>query len=113
MADDVEIPYELLNELNGSLKQIIVEFSDAGKRSGALESAIGTPLGRSGLRDQADRFEGEWDDKRETLKRDLEELQKKVDEVGRAWQDWDLEASAQLSVTESASPSTPTRPKAV
>jgi len=98
MSADVEIPYEVLNELNGSLKQIIVEFDRAGRRSGVLESAIGSPLGRGGLRKQADRFEGAWNDKRETLKQDLAELQQHVEDVGKGWKDWDTEAAANLSV---------------
>ncbi|MDF2574194.1 MAG: flagellar protein FlgN [Agromyces sp.] len=98
MSDGVLIPYEVLNELNGSLKQIIVEFEKAGSRSNDLEQAIATPYGRSSLRDEADRFEGDWDDKRETLKQDIEEIQKHVEEVGTAWSNWDTEASASLSV---------------
>lgn len=107
MSDGVQIPYEVLNELNGSLKQIMVEFKDAGARSGALESAIGNPLGRSGLRDQADRFESAWDDKRETLRQDMEEVQKRVEEVGKAWVGWDEEASKQLSVDPGESDNLP------
>ena len=97
---DVSIPYEVLNELNGSLKQIIVEFDRAGGRSNDLEQAIGSPYDRSGLRDQADRFEGAWNDKRETLKQDVEEIQKHVEEVGKSWADWDAEASRSLSVDQ-------------
>ena len=105
MSDGVEIPYELLNELNGSLKRIAVEFDRAGARSGALESAIGTPCGRSGLRTAADRFESEWDDKRETLKQDVLAFQERVDAIGRAWRDWDREAGASLDVDAGASAS--------
>ncbi|WP_022889940.1 hypothetical protein [Agromyces italicus] len=107
MSDGVQIPYEVLNELNGSLKQIIVEFDQAGDRTGALEGAIGSPLGRNGLREQVDRFEGAWNDKRETLKQDVQELQKHVDEVGQAWVNWDTEASASLSVDQDESKNLP------
>ena len=107
MGDGVQIPYEVLNELNGSLKQIMVEFSNAKTGSNALEAAIGRPLGRSELRDEADRFEGEWDDKRETLRQDIEEVQKHVEEVGKAWVDWDTEASSQLSVDKNESNNLP------
>ncbi|HET6672421.1 MAG TPA: hypothetical protein VFG92_03520 [Agromyces sp.] len=109
MSDGVLIPYEVLNELNGSLKQIIVEFDKAGDRSGALESAIGAPYGRTGLRDAADSFESAWDDKRETLKMDVEEIQKHVEEVGTAWTDWDTEASASLSVDRGETAALPER----
>ncbi|MFF2494612.1 hypothetical protein [Agromyces sp. NPDC058064] len=98
MSADVEIPYEVLNELNGSLKQIIVEFDRAGSRSNSLESDIGRPLGRGGLRAQVDKFEGAWNDKRETLKQDIAELQKHVEDVGQGWKDWDSEAAASLSL---------------
>lgn len=98
MSDGVQIPYEVLNELNGSLKQIMTEFANAKNGSNALEAAIGTPLGRGSLRDEADRFESAWDDKRETLRQDMEEVQKRVDEVGKAWVGWDEEAGKQLSV---------------
>ncbi len=40
---DVKISYSVLNELNGSLKQILVELEDASKRASALEAAIGDP----------------------------------------------------------------------
>ena len=100
MSADVEIPYEVLNELNGSLKQIIVEFDKAGSRTNSLESAIGRPLGRGALRDQVDRFEGAWNDKRETLKQDIAELQQHVEDVGKGWKDWDKEAALSLSVDQ-------------
>ncbi len=98
MAADVEVPYSVLNELNGSLKQIIVEFEDATARSEHVEGAIGSPLGRDGLRDQARRFEEAWDDKRETLKQDLEKVQAQVEAVGQGWNNWDVDAAGKLSV---------------
>ena len=107
MSADVEIPYEVLNELNGSLKQIIVEFDEARSRSDVLESAIGNPLGRNSLRDEANRFEDDWDDKRETLRQDVVDVQKHVEGVGKGWVDWDLEASAQLSVDAGESKNLP------
>jgi hypothetical protein len=107
MSADVEIPYEVLNELNGSLKQIIVEFEKAGSRSNALESAIGNPLGRNSLRDEADRFEGDWDDKRETLRQDVVDTQRHVEDVGKGWADWDLEASKELTVDAGESKNLP------
>ena len=107
MSDGVQIPYEVLNELNGSLKQIIVEFEQANSRSSALESAIGNPLGRNSLRDEAERFEGDWDDKRETLRQDVVDIQKHVEDIGKGWVEWDLEASKQLSVDEGESTNLP------
>jgi len=98
VSDGVQIPYEVLNELNGSLKQIMVEFADAAERADDLEAAIGSPLGRTGLRTQAGVFESAWNDKRETLRQDMEEVQKHVEEIGKGWVNWDTEAASQLSV---------------
>ncbi|WP_353807406.1 hypothetical protein [Agromyces sp. SYSU T00194] len=95
---DVLISYSVLNELNGSLKQIIVELDDAAGRTGALEHAIGTPCGRNELRNAVDEFESGWDDRRRFLREDIATVQQHVEEVGRAWEDWDLEASSSLSV---------------
>ncbi len=93
MGKDINIPMELLSELNVSLKNIITEFDDAKSRSNALESAIGSPVGKDELRNEVDEFEGAWNDKRDTLKGHLEEIQKHVEETGQAWQDFDLESA--------------------
>jgi hypothetical protein len=107
MSKDVEIPYEVLNELNGSLKQIMVEFENAKNRSDALESAIGSPLGRNSLRSQANTFEDQWDDKRQTLAEDIADVQKHVQAVGEGWVNWDLEASQQLELDDNDSQNLP------
>ena len=98
MGDDIKIPMELLGELNVSLKNIIDEFGDAGSRANALEGAIGSPFDKNELREEVDRFEGAWDDKRETLKGHLEEIQKHVEETGTAWSDFDLEAAKSMEL---------------
>ena len=103
MSDDVEIPYEVLNELNGSLKRIVVEFENASDRSNSLEAAIGSPLGRGELRSAADRFEAAWNNKRDTLKESVQSIQEHVEAVGQAWKDWDAEASASLSAGQGES----------
>lgn len=107
MGNDVEIPYEVLNELSGSLKQIIVEFENAKNRSDALEAAIGNPLGRSSLRNQANSFEGQWDDKRQTLAEDVAGVLEHVEAVGKGWINWDLEASQQLELDNNESQDLP------
>ncbi len=97
-SDGVEIPYDELNRLSSSLKQIATEFQEAGSRSDQIIDAVGTPLGRSGLRSQVDRFEGRWDDKRETLRQKVEELVEHVDAVGTEWVAWDEQASIDLTL---------------
>lgn len=95
---DVAITYSILNELNGSLKQIIVEFEEASKRADVLESAIGDPCGKNKLREAAEEFEDGWNDRRKGLKEDLAKIQEHVESVGSSWADWDTEASKSLTV---------------
>ncbi|MBM7505723.1 hypothetical protein ACFPER_01305 [Agromyces aurantiacus] len=95
---DVLIEYGVLNELNGSLKQIIVELEKAEQRASALEDAIGDPYGKDRLREAAEEFEDGWDDRRAALKEDLMKIQERVEATGKAWAEWDAEASRQLAV---------------
>ena len=95
---DVLINYSVLNELNGSLKQIIVELEEAENRADDLEDAIGDPVGRDDLREAAEEFEDGWDDRRKFLKEDIELVQQHVEEVGSKWAEWDTEASKSLKV---------------
>jgi hypothetical protein len=97
-VSDVVITFSVLNELNGSLKQILVEFEDATKRGDAVEAAIGNPCGRGELRQAAEVFENGWDARRKYLKDDLAKVQEHVEAVGSKWAEWDTEASNKLSV---------------
>ena len=90
---DVVVDYATLNELNHSLKQIIVELEKAERRSNDLEGAVGTPYGKTRLRDRVSEFESGWDDRRRVLKEDLLTLQDRVESTGREWENWDLDAS--------------------
>jgi hypothetical protein len=96
VGDGVRIPLSSMEELDQALKDIVVEFDEAGGRTGRLVEAIGRPFGRSGLRDAADEFEGAWDDKRETLKGHLVELQQQVEAVRNGWESLDRDLAAQL-----------------
>jgi hypothetical protein len=96
VGDGVSIPLSSMEELDRALKDIVVEFDEAGGRTGRLVQAIGRPFGRSGLRDAADEFEGAWDDKRETLKGHLVELQKQVEGVRDGWESLDRDLATHL-----------------
>ncbi|BDZ55492.1 hypothetical protein [Agromyces marinus] len=96
MADGVRIPLSSMERLDKALRDIVVEFEDAGGRTDDLVEAIGRPMGRSKLREQAHAFESRWDDKRETLKGHLVELQKQVEGVRDAWAALDGDLAAQL-----------------
>lgn len=91
MGGDIDVPFESMQTLVDSLDQIIAEFGDANSRTAQLLSAIDTPQGRSELRDAAEDFEARWDDKRETLRRKLEDLRVRVDDTKTGWQELDVE----------------------
>ncbi|WAC66710.1 hypothetical protein OVA14_02730 [Agrococcus sp. SL85] len=98
--DDIDIPLRSMETLSTALGDIVAEFDDATGRSEALEAAIGTPLGRGGLRDQAQEFEEAWDDKRDTLKAKLERLKERVDDTRTAWEDLDVELATASEVQD-------------
>jgi DNA repair exonuclease SbcCD ATPase subunit len=105
---DVLVEYGVLNELNGSLKQIIVELENAEDRADTLEDDIGDPYGHDDLREAAEEFEDGWNDRRKALKEDLMKIQERVEGTGKAWAEWDTEASAELAVEADEADTMPT-----
>lgn len=95
-GDGVKIPLESMAELSEALGQIIAEYADAGSRTDVLEGAIGRPQGDGALRAAAADFESRWDDKRETQRRHLEEMKKRIDDTKQAWEDVDRELTKMM-----------------
>jgi hypothetical protein len=104
---DVVISFSVLNELNGSLKQIIVEFNEAGKNADALQDAVQKPCGKDDLHDRVHDFEDGWNNRREELQGDIEKVQQHVEEVGKKWAEWDLDASKNLELDGNEAPIVP------
>lgn len=100
MADGVEIPLESMRALSDALAVIISEFEDAGSRTGTLVNAIGSPVGDSRLARAAEDFESEWDDKRETQRRNLEEMKKRLDDAREGWVQADRELAQSLEASQ-------------
>lgn len=98
--DDIDIPLHSMQELETALTNIIAEFEGTGGRSESLESAIGSPLGRSELRSEAQRFEEAWNDKRDTLRDHLADLKTRTTETKNAWQDLDRELATASEVSD-------------
>ena len=98
MGADINIPLEKLESLGRSLQQIIDEFEAARSRGDALEAAIGAPHGETALRSEIERFEGAWDDKRETLKEALQGILERVEGVGSGWVDFDIQSASDLEL---------------
>lgn len=99
-GEDVDIPFETMQELADALKAIDEEFADAGARTRELVEAIDRPQGDSELQDAAEDFESRWDDKRETLRRKIEEFRKRVEDTKHAWEDLDVELAQMQESSE-------------
>lgn len=102
MGKDINIPLSDLERMNTSLANIIEEFEKAGSRGNNLESWIGSPHGESDLRHEVDRFEGAWDDKRETLREHLVTLKERVVGVADGWTEFDANSAKSLDTTANA-----------
>lgn len=100
MGDDVNIRMAELETLRDELNAIVTEFEEAVQRSEALEDAIGSPFGRSELRERVEDFEHRWDDKRSELKESLDQIRKRVADTIKAFQDFDEDAALSLSGNE-------------
>ncbi|MCT9818889.1 hypothetical protein N3K63_01170 [Microbacterium sp. W1N] len=98
--DDIDIPMRSMSDLERAIKDTIAEFEAATGNSEALESAIGSPLGRGTLRAEAQRFEEAWDDKRKTLQEHLADLLERVSGTREAWQDLDRELATASEVQD-------------
>jgi hypothetical protein len=100
MPDGVDIPLGSMLELSNALRDIIAEFEDAGSRTGELVDAIDRPRGDRRLARAAEDFESEWDDKRETQRRNLEEMKKRIDDTRDGWLEADRELAKSLEAAE-------------
>lgn len=94
MPEDVDIPLGTMQELSDALRAIEEEFRTASDSTGDLEQAIDAPRRRADLRSEAVDFESAWDDKRETLRRAVDEMQQRVDDTRGAWAELDAELAA-------------------
>ncbi|WP_307221164.1 hypothetical protein [Microbacterium arborescens] len=98
--DDIDVPMRTMSDLERALADTIAEFDAATSNSEALESAIGSPLDRSDLRAEAQRFEEAWNDKRQTLRDKLDELLQRVSGTREAWQELDSELANATEVSD-------------
>lgn len=100
MGADINIPMSDLERLNTTLGNVITDFEKARSRGDALEAAVGSPHGEGALRSEIDRFESDWDDKRETLRQKLEDAKQRLVDFVTAWSDFDLDAAKSMDTTE-------------
>lgn len=101
MTDAVWINYALLERTSNRLGRIIEELEDAGSLADELQDAIGRPFGHGALRDRAGDFEGQWNNKRNDLVRDITKIHEHVVGVLEGFADWDAETASQMDVDAS------------
>ncbi|GGH42890.1 flagellar protein FlgN [Microbacterium album] len=104
---DVYVSLTDLRRVGRQLERIAKEFEHAVSVSDALESAIGTPFGRSELRRKAGDIESRWDIQRGRLAQQLTEVKEHVDAVVETVEGFDTEVAVLLDPC--ANPTTATR----
>jgi len=102
---DFYVSLSELRAVSSGLKAITTEFENAVGNSEALEAAIGSPFGRSELKNKAEDIESRWDIKRGKLAEELTAVLEHVDGVIESVEGFDTEAAIALDP-----PSTTTTP---
>ncbi|MGI6879944.1 hypothetical protein [Microbacterium sp. gxy059] len=92
---DVVISYSQLDSLIGKLNGIIPELEE-GSKGAALRDAIGEPFERSELTEKAEDTEDRWNDKRESLVKDLTKIRDFAQEIYDEYQTFDDEAASEF-----------------
>ncbi|MBQ3357921.1 hypothetical protein ACTJKK_16190 [Microbacterium sp. 22179] len=100
---DVLLDRERLRDARDTLKTAKDDFENAGSINDTLEQAIGTPQGKSKLRDRVGWFESNWSGNRDELTESVENVYKRLDGIIEGWDEWEAEASAQIEGQEDGS----------
>lgn len=96
IPDCVRITESELVELKNWLDTIVEEFEEARARASTLEGHIGDPFGRHELREAAEEFEDQWNDRRFVLKEDLGKIAEHVQGVLDGFYNGDLELAQSI-----------------
>ncbi|MGX1703111.1 hypothetical protein [Microbacterium sp. NPDC055357] len=93
---DIYLNMQELDEVVANLDASIAEFDEATTVSGGIQEAIGRPDGRGSLRGRAADFENDWNNTRDDLKENLDQIRKHLQDVIDGWRNWDAEAAAAM-----------------
>lgn len=97
---DVLLDRDRLRDARDTLKTAKADFDEAGSINDTLERAIGTPQGKSKLRDRVGWFESNWSGNRDDLKESVENVYKRLDAIIDGWDEWEAQAAAELEGKE-------------
>jgi len=93
----VRLSYDEIGALYTNLLATQTEFENASARASDLADDIGRPYDRGELRDEANTFESQWDDRRGKLNEGLESVINRAKTVLEGFGDFDLESAAQMA----------------
>ncbi|WP_127473387.1 flagellar protein FlgN [Microbacterium sulfonylureivorans] len=97
---DIMLDLARLRETKDGLAATVAEFESAAKTNDGLEQSIGKPDDRSELRDKASDFESAWNDKRDKLKENLENILEQLSGIVDGWEEWDRDTACSLDGAE-------------
>lgn len=101
---DIMLDLERLREARTGLRASIEAFSEAASFTDGIERAIGRPDDRGSLRDKAHDFEGKWNDKRDALAENLQNIEEQLSSIVDGWTEWDSQTAADLEGAVSSTP---------
>ncbi|UJP09177.1 hypothetical protein L2X99_12060 [Microbacterium sp. KUDC0406] len=90
---DVMLDLERLRTAKSGLQASVDAFEAAAATNDTLESAIGRPDGRSGLRSKVSDFEDDWKSNRGKLQKNLDEILKQLTGIIDGWNQWDTDTA--------------------
>lgn len=94
MSKDVSLDRQRLRDARDALAAAKAAFENAVDINNDLEEAIGTPHGKSKLRDRVGWFEANWSGNREDLTKMVAKVHEGLTEIVDAWEQWEIEAAA-------------------
>jgi hypothetical protein len=93
---DVYLNMQAIDEVLAGLTTSIAEFDEASEVARGLQDAVGRPDDRGRLRSKVDDFESDWNNTRNELKDNLDEIRGHLQDIVDGWRNWDAEAAAAL-----------------
>lgn len=107
MSDGIWVDYGKLSLVNAQLKIIITELDEAGSRTDDLQDAIGNAYPYRRLSSRVGEFEGQWDDRRRDLIRDITKVQEHFQGVLDGLDEWDSQTAASFEVDATGADTAP------
>ena len=93
---DIYLTMQELDEVLAGLNASIDEFDSATGIADGIAEAIGRPDGRGALHGKANDFEDDWNNTRDGLKDNLDQIRTHLQDVIDGWRNWDAEAAAAM-----------------